>query len=284
MITLTAAEGAPRFADVESEPAPHSVPTSVGQIIIDALDAAVGSDRRIKVLKCVVMPDHLHIVLFVMEHLEKAIGSYIGKMKALATSATRARTGRPDLGLFESGFHDRVLIGMNQLERMLRYVEDNPRRLLIRQSSHGYFEYHRDIEIGGHRYDMVGNRFLLDEVDFLPVIVHRCWSDEEKLMALGRWISFARNGGVLVSPFISKSEKDVFAKAIANGGRAILLTKDELSPRYKPPGEKFDLCAEGRLLVMRPMNLPPGSCGGMSREEALALNQAARDISCALGH
>lgn len=283
MFTVNAAKGAPRFAIVKADPTPHSELCEVGRTIVGAMEEAFGSEARIRLLARVVMPDHLHFVLFVRERLDRSVGSLVGKMKALATGRVRELLGKPGLQLFEAGFHDRILVHRDQLARMLRYVEDNPRRRLVRQSSPGYFRLHRAVEIGGRLFDMMGNRFLLEEIEFVTVIVHRRWSDELRRTALERWLALAANGCVLVSAFISPYEKEVFERALASGGRAILLTKDDLTERYKPSGELFDLCAEGKLLVMRPADFQRSSCSGITRAEALALNQAAREVVAGLG-
>ncbi|MDE6867254.1 MAG: hypothetical protein K2J23_07650, partial [Muribaculaceae bacterium] len=58
------------------------------------------------------------------------------------------------------------------------------------------------------------------------------------------------NDGVLVSPFINPAEKKVRDWAIDNGGSLIYLTYKPFPEKYKPQGKMFDLCAEGRLLII----------------------------------
>jgi len=59
-----------------------------------------------------------------------------------------------------------------------------------------------------------------------------------------------RNGGVLVSPFISPGEKDIARAALDAGGAVILMKPDGFPPYFKPHGKYFDLCVQGGLLIL----------------------------------
>lgn len=63
-------------------------------------------------------------------------------------------------------------------------------------------------------------------------------------------LEYVRNGGVLVSPFISPGEKDIARAALDAGGSVILMKPDGFKPYFKPHGKYFDLCAQGRLLIL----------------------------------
>lgn len=60
----------------------------------------------------------------------------------------------------------------------------------------------------------------------------------------------AWHAGVLVSPFINPEEKVWRDEAIRNGNGIILIVDYRFSDRKKPYKELFDLCAEGRLLIV----------------------------------
>lgn len=89
-----------------------------------------------------------------------------------------------------------------------------------------------------------------------------------------RWLHAGANGGVLVSPFISTSEKAVRAEAEAAGARFILITAEPFGERYKPAGHDFDLCAAGRMLIIS-INQP----GDLSRATCLAMNELAGAVT-----
>ena len=91
------------------------------------------------------------------------------------------------------------------------------------------------------------------------------------------WEETIRANGVLVSPFISDREKYWERRAIAERAGVILITRDEFGERYKPGGKFFDLCAEGRLLII---STGEGAKGGkLSRAESLAMNDLAARIA-----
>lgn len=91
------------------------------------------------------------------------------------------------------------------------------------------------------------------------------------------WLRTIENGGVLVSPFISVAEKRVRDYAIANDGRLILIEQNGFGPRYKPSGQYFGLCAEGRLLMVAPVEYSTSKIV-LSREWCLRHNELAGQI------
>lgn len=106
------------------------------------------------------------------------------------------------------------------------------------------------------------------------VIVHRADSDQVYNAHLDRWLYNAANGGVLVSPFISPREKSVKKEADTIGGRFIQITNRPFEDREKPYGHDFDLCAQGRLLIIAPAAGMP-----MDRASCLKMNSLAQIIS-----
>lgn len=90
------------------------------------------------------------------------------------------------------------------------------------------------------------------------------------------WLYTADNGGVLVSPFISKREKEIRYEAEQAGGRLILITHDAFGDRYKPAAHDFALCAEGRMLIISLARPPKPS---LSRPDCMEMNALAALIS-----
>lgn len=283
MITVQAAESLPPLAVVKAEPAPRSEPTAIGLALLRGFREAIAVDPRMSVRGYVVMPDHAHFVIFVEEPLDRVLGNFIGKAKALATGEIRRLLGRPDLDAFTPGFNDRIVRGRTQLATLVNYVRDNPRRLVVKRQNPDYFTTRRSVEVCGRRFDAMGNMFLLDEAEFDSVVIHRAWSSDLLEEMTGRWLRCAENGGVLVSPFISEAEKAVMHRALELGGRIIVMTKDKISERFKPQGEYFELCAEGRALLLHPEGMEPSRYGKITRGEALALNRTGEAIAAGLG-
>lgn len=56
-----------------------------------------------------------------------------------------------------------------QLDRAIKYVEDNPRRYILKKRNPELFKRYLHLNIAGHEYAAFGNIFLLRELYLLPV-------------------------------------------------------------------------------------------------------------------
>ncbi len=82
---------------------------------------------------------------------------------------------------------------------------------------------------------------------------------KKSLKKTNHWLSDAAKGTVLVSPFISKSEKAIRVEAEDIGANIILITHEAFGERFKPAAHDFNLCSQGRLLIISlgmPLNTP----------------------------
>ena len=64
--------------------------------------------------------------------------------------------------LFARGYNDKLLLREGQLETWVRYLNDNPRRLLMKREHPDLFRVQRNVEAVGMTFSAIGNRFLLD--------------------------------------------------------------------------------------------------------------------------
>ncbi len=128
--------------------------------------------------------------------------------------------------------------------------------------------------IGGIPCQLYGNIHLLDNPFKEQVIVHRADSDEIYSSNRDRWLYTAGNGGVLVSPFISKREKEIRHEAELLGSRFILITNKPFGEREKPMGRDFDRCAEGLRLIIAPQ-----TAWNFSRTACQQMNALANHIA-----
>ena len=158
----------------------------------------------------------------------------------------------PRKGLFELGYNDKVLLHERQLEGWKQYLEDNPRRLMVKRMNPGLFTVMQNKEVAGRRCQMVGNCFLLDIPDKVAVVVHRRYSEEDLRRLREEWLACGERGGVLVSAAISTKEKEVLREAMNRGYRIVLLRENGFPRLYKPCGESFYACSEGLLLQISP--------------------------------
>lgn len=167
-----------------------------------------------------------------------------------------------------AGYHERILHCEGQLDRMIRYVKDNPRRLWLKQHRPELFRLHndltwefRDAKGKAHtwRFRALGNMFLLDFPMMQHIQCSRSITDEELEQKCLAWQRNAQHGVVSVTSAISKGEKSVSRRLREGGMPLIVMLKDGFPPvgspheRYfKPGGVYFDACAAGRLLLIEP--------------------------------
>lgn len=181
--------------------------------------------------------------------------------------------------LFEHGYNDKILLHEGQLDNWKRYLDDNPRRLMMKRQNPQLFTVLHDMTIADHKCQMVGNRFLLDIPDKMAVIVHRRYTEEENARLRTEWLACGERGGVLVSAAISRKEKEVLREAMNRGYRIILLRENGFPEMYKPSGESFEACSRGLLLQISPWEYHMER-KVVSRGQCLEMNEMAEKICC----
>jgi len=208
-----------------------------------------------------------------------------GRPLSAMSHAQRARyyasLPRNQQPLFDDNYDDSVLYAPNQLEAMLAYVHDNPRRAILKARVPQFMQSCLCLTIAGVRYSAFGNFLLLRRPLKAQVFCHRMarmgqLTLEERLangytalpyppdmrtkvryidtQAWQRdreaWIKAAQNDTVLVTPGISPGERDMKNIAINCHLPLIHLQKEPITK--KPEGERFFACAEGSLLILAP--------------------------------
>lgn len=222
-------------------------------------------------MQYVIMPDHLHLLLQVKSDMDEILGRKIAVFKVLVNKeACIERT-------FSKGFNDRIISPSQDLGVVFDYIRENPRRLLIRSVFPEYFSRVNKLRIGEKLYQAYGNLQLLKSPFMEAVIVHRADSDAILKKKMERWLYIAANGGVLISAFVSKGEKEAFRQADSLEGKFILMKETLFAEREKPSGHLYELCANGRLLLLIPMDDAFHNLG--YRDKCLTMNRCATAIS-----
>ncbi len=250
---------------------------------------------EIEVMALQMMPDHLHGILFVHKEMEKPLGMalrgfkqscnkhyrelVLGLPPAAPSAAPRSRRGedRSRGLLFARGYNDRLLLHEGQLERWLNYLNDNPRRLLLKREHPDLFRVQRNLACGPYSFSAIGNRFLLDRPLKLQVRCSRRLSEAEIQQRVNECLAAAQQGAVLVSPAISKGEKAVMRAAFDANLPLICLLENGFSELAKPGGKRMEACARGQLLLLAPWS-HHNEKNTISRDQCLALNEMARFI------
>ncbi len=180
--------------------------------------------------------------------------------------------------LFESGYNDQILLEDGQLDNWTHYLDDNPRRLAIKRLHPDYFTTMHYRDIAEWHCQLVGNSFLLDIPDMVAVIVHSAYTDKEYEDYKRKWLACGERGGVLVSASIATREKAVMREAMNRGYRLIIVRENGFPPLYKPAGESFDACSDGRLLQVSPWEYHMQH-RIITREQCLRLNRLVETIA-----
>lgn len=295
MVTFNVLDRKPLLGTVKGNPnmksgeqgCPYTEYSELTRLILrDVVDKHNELYPMVKLWKIQVMPDHIHMILYVKEPLPdgKDLGNVIGGFKTGCSKAWKrlrsAELGHeaPFLTLFEDNFVDKILHTRDQLNKWNRYLSDNPRRYLIKYNNPKMFTVWNDMDICGRKCQAIGNRFLLDVPEKVAVIVHRAYTDSDFERLKEEWLECGERGGVLVSASIAPREKEVMREAMNRKYRIILLRENGFPKLYKPAGEGFYACAEGRLLQVCPWEYHFDR-RTITREQCLALNRLAEDIA-----
>lgn len=185
------------------------------------------------------------------------------------------RLEQPGL-LWEHGYHDRVLSRDGQLQALIDYIYDNPRRLLIKRLHSDYFRQ-KDITVAGMVLHAMGNSRLLQLPQRVAVRLSRHFTHDELQRRCAELLEEARQGAVLVSPFISPGERLVERLALAEGLPLVRLMDTGFSPFYKPDGRYFETCAAGTLLLLTPFEFQSQRTA-LSRQTCERLNELATKL------
>lgn len=328
LITVTVKDRKPMLGVVKGDVNKAWISLSQeGRAVWSEIEALPKRYPQVRVLQHQIMPDHVHLVLYVTKRLPEGLplGNIIASWKAACSKACAAPNSQPirDLKaathndpthplytaagsfpdnavlglsseaafrspttstppLFERGYNDSILTGRGQLQHIMAYVRDNPRRLLIKQQCRQYFVIHRSIAVAGMPFDAIGNLDLL-RYPLLAVHCRRRWTEQETAAYTDYCRTASAGGAVLVGAFISKAEQAIARQAYKEQRPLIHLMKNGFPELYKPVGRAFYSCAGGRLLQLAPWPYHSDS-RPISRNQCVELNRMADAIAgCTTG-
>jgi len=300
------ADAAPASPD-----APRCELSPLGEAVRDEFMAFTGHHPEIEVIALQMMPDHLHGILFVTRKMDKPLGMAIRGFKQscnkhyrrlfvksvalstqqtatqqtatqqtatqqTATQQTKAYDRNHGL-LFAPNYCDKLLLRRGQLDTWLRYLADNPRRLLMKREHPDLFRVRRNICLAGTTFSALGNLFLARRPVRLQVQCSRRMNAADIEAYKQRMLAAARQGAVLVSPSISPGEKAVMRAAFDEGFPLIYLQENGFTDLAKPGGRRMEACASGQLLILAPWEHHNERLT-ILRSQCLQLNDMARLI------
>ena len=255
MVTLCIEGRRPLLGELCGPDDRHAMPwvraSQVGLAIKQAWHEMPQFHPQVRLLGFQLMPDHVHGIIYVKEPLPQHLGRLIQGFKKGCRDTVKPIVAAGET-LWEEGYNDRILRGAGQLNRWIRYLTDNPRRLWIKRQNAELFMRQTDIVIGATPVTIMGNRFLLDYPEKVVVRCSRRLTNAEIDKECERYMKKASEGAVLVSPCISPGEKEVMGTVFEAGYPLIVLIENGFSSYQKPRGRQFEACSQGRLLLVAP--------------------------------
>lgn len=307
-VTLTVPSREPLLGELvipENDPAKAWVQrTALGDKVTEEALRINQYYPEIRVIQHCLMPDHLHVIYYVTKPMTKSIKSVIRGLWQGVKKIGREYTISKETPLFPFELNSkqtdgekaypspiftevpfiRPLSRRGQLQTMIRYVQMNPQRLATKKLMPGFFRVQEGIEITGRKYRGIGNAKLLEVARFAPVHVRRTMIDEamhgdDKRLRdyMNGCVLAARQGAVMVSPFISDKEKEVLEVLLREEHPIIYIADNGFRDYYKPSDGLFDAVAAGRVLILSPWEYDAAK-RHVTRAECVAMNGMAEEI------
>ena len=275
--------------------------TKMGNALVEKLLNHPTYYPELQIVQYCLMPDHLHVILYVKRPMEKTFNIVVRSLWQAAKKVGRAYTPsinpESDSGITNGDTTDapfpifterpfvRPMSRRGQLQTMIHYVQMNPQRLATKRLMPELFRVQDNIEIAGRTYRGVGNADLLQRSRYMPVHVRSMWVENAEKYGdvkqlrdyMNGCVLAARKGVVMVSPFISKQEKAVMEVLLKERLPFIYIADNGFRDYYKPQDSLFDAVARKQVLILSPWEYDPHK-KHVSRAECVAMNKMAEEI------
>ena len=271
--------------------------TELGEKVIDCLWSVPKHHPDVRIISFDIMPNHLHTIWHVVRPMPTGIKSVvrgfwqavkqIGREYSISVAPTDIRENQHSevTPILSAMPFIRPLSRKNQLDTMIRYTWLNPQRLATMQLMPGFFRIQDNIVIAGRTYKGLGNVELLYKKEYLPVHVRNIWveaakhGDDKQLRDyMNGCVLAARNGTILVSPFISENEKAIMEELLKERLPFIYIGDNGFRDYYKPKDVLFDAVAQKQLLILSPWEYDAHK-KHVTRTECVEMNKMAEEIS-----
>ena len=276
--------------------------TKLGNALVEKLLNHPTYYPEVQIVQYCLMPDHLHVILYVKQPMKQTFNMVVRSLWQAAKKLGRAYNTpsinpESDSGLTNGENTDapfpiftehpfiRPMSRKRQLQTMIRYVQMNPQRLATKRLMPDYFRVQDNIEIAGRIYCGVGNADLLQRAKYMPVHVRSIWikdavehGDDKALRDYkNSCVIAARQGTVMVSPFISEHERAVLDVLLKEQLPFIYIADNGFRDYYKPQDSLFDAVANKKALILSPWSYDPHK-KNVSRAECVEMNKMAEEI------
>lgn len=192
---------------------------------------------------------------------EGALLSNLSKRQRQEYYALVQRQQRP---LFDDNYDDTICLNDRHREAMIAYVNDNPRRAVLRRLLPELMRRCLHVRIGERSFGAFGNLFLLRWANRVRVQCHRKHpssgepyeTTEDYARQHEEWITAILGGQTVIeTPGISRGEQLMKKECLERNYPLIHLQKEPIGPIWKPELSRFEACAKGSLLILAPWHL-----------------------------
>ena len=291
-LTFVVRDRAPILGELQmSDGIARLIPSALGRAIYNDLNGLSNRRPYCRLLAKQLMPDHIHVLLWITEDcgvtikeiargmrqgwknmaaIEPAVGS------AAVFAAVDINRQMPSAEIYKhqpiqhqpiqpspisqplfSAPFIRTLSRKGQLDAMIAYIHDNPRRAMLRRLNPDLFRLRREVQADGLTFTALGNLFLLDYPQRQAIECSRSAPVERIAAQQAAAIRAAEAGTVSYSGAVSEGEKQI-VRAVREAGFPVVVLLNDGFPKagseherfYKPGGVYFEACAAGRLLLL----------------------------------
>lgn len=256
MITVLKSESTPFLSELKGDPTLKdrkcfAMVNEYGRIIEEAIRCFnARNNGMIQIRHYVIMPDHLHFTIRVIEKLKFHIGIYLGYLFKDCSKGLWSRMGLRGESFFKSGYNDKILYQYAQWENWDNYIADNPRRALLRRFFPEYYRNEVIYNEEGLIKNSYGNTSLITYPDKVVVRYTSKRTQEENIKRNEICRELAADGFVLVSPFVHGMEKKLWKEGLERGWKMIKVIEKAYPLRKHPSKTMHEYCSSGNLLIV----------------------------------
>lgn len=231
----------------------------------------------LRLYKLVVMPDHIHLRVYLEKGLAsplKVLGGFIRRFKTWTTRCWKQQVelvaldedtgpggGHPENraqlgGLWQQNYHDWILPSREIITLADKYIENNPLKWSLMYGNPPPLKVAEPLCAAvipaGEWWSGVGRIDWLNDssAKFAAVRLSRSIPQVEIKAVCDRLVKAAEKGYILAGTWISPCERMLFSELVQRGLPIVRGSQDPLTMVYRPKGDETRLFGDGRLLIL----------------------------------
>ena len=231
------------------------LPSPLGSAARETLERETRRNPGLVLHRSVIMPDHIHLRLYVRPGELDPIGS-AGAFVANVKRWTTWRAKKLGIALsWEPNYYDRLCLSREIIDRVDLYIANNPLKWTLMHGPNPPLKviepFSSPLLPETEWWSGVGKGVLLDGSRKLAAIrLSRKIEPEETEAVVARCLTAVEKGFTPVSTFISPAERALKDALSEHGAPMIRVSPDPLATIYRPKGDEPGQFAEGRLLLL----------------------------------